>query len=277
MAARAEKGRRLALRQSRFTIYPIGGRERGRGTSRPRRRGARDVLRGPFGIELPPTTGSTRRWRRSLGRGGGDPDGAGCRRSRARSASSRTSGPSTTGWRPASRQADEVWIKIHKVGSGLPSITAKEAIDVVLCWGWIDGIRKGFDDKSFLQRYTPRGRKSVWSQINVDNVARLIEAGLMTAHGLKPGRRGQGRRPLGPRPMAAARTCRSRTTCRPRSTPSPRPPEMLGKLTDAEPLRARLPHPQHQDRGGPEEEDRQAFVEMLQSAARRSTRRGRAK
>lgn len=78
----------------------------------------------------------------------------------------------------------EVWIKIHKVGSGLPSITPKEAIDAVLCWGWIDAVRKGLDDKSFLQRYTPRGRKSVWSQINVDNVARLIREGRMTEHGL---------------------------------------------------------------------------------------------
>jgi len=80
---------------------------------------------------------------------------------------------------------DEVWIKIHKVGSGLKSITAKEAIDVVLCWGWIDGVRKGLDDRSFLQRYSPRSRKGTWSQINVDNVARLIEEGRMTAHGLK--------------------------------------------------------------------------------------------
>ena len=79
---------------------------------------------------------------------------------------------------------EEVWIKIHKVNSGLASITPKEAIDAVLCWGWIDAIRKGFDDKSFLQRYTRRGRTSVWSQINVDNVARLIEAGRMTEHGL---------------------------------------------------------------------------------------------
>ena len=78
----------------------------------------------------------------------------------------------------------EVWIKLHKVGSGLPSITAKEAIDIVLCWGWIDAIRKGFDDKSFLQRYTPRGKKSIWSQVNVDNVARLIHEGRMTEHGL---------------------------------------------------------------------------------------------
>src|SRR6266481_4385326 len=67
---------------------------------------------------------------------------------------------------------DEIWIKIHKVDSGFKSITPKEAIDVVLCWGWIDGTRKGFDDKSFLQRYTPRTTKSIWSQINVDNVAR---------------------------------------------------------------------------------------------------------
>lgn len=80
--------------------------------------------------------------------------------------------------------ADEVWIKVHKVGSGLPSITPKQAVDVVLCWGWIDAIRKAFDDHSFLQRYTPRGKKSVWSQINVDNVARLIREGRMAAPGL---------------------------------------------------------------------------------------------
>ena len=71
----------------------------------------------------------------------------------------------------------ELWIKIHKVSSGLASITPKEAIDVVLCWGWIDGIRKGLDATSFLQRYTPRGKKSIWSQINVANVERLTAAG----------------------------------------------------------------------------------------------------
>jgi uncharacterized protein YdeI (YjbR/CyaY-like superfamily) len=81
--------------------------------------------------------------------------------------------------------ASEVWIKIHKTGSGLRSITPKEAIDVVLCWGWIDGLRKACDDNSYLQRYTPRGPKSIWSQINVRNVARLISEGRMTAHGLK--------------------------------------------------------------------------------------------
>ena len=79
----------------------------------------------------------------------------------------------------------EVWIKVHKVGSGLPSITPKQAIDVVLCFGWIDAVRKSLDDMSYLQRYTPRGKKSIWSQINVDNVARLIAEGRMTDHGLK--------------------------------------------------------------------------------------------
>jgi uncharacterized protein YdeI (YjbR/CyaY-like superfamily) len=79
---------------------------------------------------------------------------------------------------------DQVWIKIHKVGSGLPSITPAQAIEVALCWGWIDAIRKGFDAHSFLQRYTRRGRKSTWSQINVDSVARLVAEGRMTEHGL---------------------------------------------------------------------------------------------
>ncbi|MBX3209152.1 MAG: YdeI/OmpD-associated family protein [Labilithrix sp.] len=77
----------------------------------------------------------------------------------------------------------ELWIKIHKVRSGLASITPTEAIDAALCWGWIDGIRKGLDETSFLQRYTPRGKKSVWSQINVANVERLIKAGKMQPPG----------------------------------------------------------------------------------------------
>lgn len=79
----------------------------------------------------------------------------------------------------------EVWIQIHKVASGLPSITPKEAIDVALCWGWIDAVRKSLDDTSYLQRYTPRTPRSIWSRINVANVARLIEEGRMTEHGLR--------------------------------------------------------------------------------------------
>jgi len=79
----------------------------------------------------------------------------------------------------------EVWIKLHKVRSGLQSITPKEAIDVALCWGWIDAVRRAFDDKSYLQRYTPRGKRSIWSKINVANVGRLEGEGRMTPHGMK--------------------------------------------------------------------------------------------
>ncbi len=79
--------------------------------------------------------------------------------------------------------ADEVWIRIFKKASGHPTITPVEAIDAVLCWGWIDAIKKSWDEVSFVQRYCPRRAKSVWSQINRDNVARLSEAGLMTQYG----------------------------------------------------------------------------------------------
>src|SRR5215470_333308 len=78
----------------------------------------------------------------------------------------------------------EIWLSIFKKGSGVPSITIAEALDVVLCWGWIDGIRKAFDERSYLQRYTPRRKKSIWSQINREHVARLTKAGKMTAFGL---------------------------------------------------------------------------------------------
>ncbi|MBX3529769.1 MAG: YdeI/OmpD-associated family protein [Rhizobiaceae bacterium] len=81
--------------------------------------------------------------------------------------------------------ADELWIRIFKKGSGRKSIDAKQAIDVILCWGWIDGIRKSWDEHSFVQRYVPRRPKSVWSKINVDNVARLVRDGRMTEHGMK--------------------------------------------------------------------------------------------
>ena len=77
----------------------------------------------------------------------------------------------------------EIWLKIHKKGSGLPTVTSAQALDVALCWGWIDGIRKSLDDQSFLQRYTPRRARSLWSQINRDHVARLTAAGRMTPHG----------------------------------------------------------------------------------------------
>ena len=79
----------------------------------------------------------------------------------------------------------ELWLKIHKNDSGLPTVTYKEALDIALCWGWIDGLKKSFDDRSFLQRFTPRKAKSIWSQVNRAHVARLTKAGRMTPHGQK--------------------------------------------------------------------------------------------
>ena len=88
------------------------------------------------------------------------------------------------GWLRANHDREtEVWLRIYKKDSGVPTVTAAQALDVALCWGWIDGVRKVFDDRSFLQRYTPRRAKSVWSQINREHVARLTAAGRMTPQG----------------------------------------------------------------------------------------------
>ena len=79
----------------------------------------------------------------------------------------------------------ELWLKIHKKDSGKPTVTYALALEVALCWGWIDGLKKSFDESSFLQRFTPRKAKSIWSQVNQDHVARLTAAGRMTPHGQK--------------------------------------------------------------------------------------------
>lgn len=80
-------------------------------------------------------------------------------------------------------RAGGVWVKIAKKGSGKPSVTITEALDVALCYGWIDGQRKAFDDVYYLQRYTPRRPKSSWSQVNVRKVEALIAAGRMREPG----------------------------------------------------------------------------------------------
>jgi len=82
-------------------------------------------------------------------------------------------------------RATEIYLRIYKKGSGVQTVTYAEAVDVALCWGWIDGIRKAYGADSFLQRFTPRGRKSVWSQINREHVARLVALKRMTEHGLR--------------------------------------------------------------------------------------------
>ena len=81
-------------------------------------------------------------------------------------------------------RASEVHLRIYKKDSGVDTVTHAQAVQVALCWGWIDGVRLAYDAKSFLQRFSPRRSKSLWSQINRDHVARLIEEGRMTPHGL---------------------------------------------------------------------------------------------
>jgi uncharacterized protein YdeI (YjbR/CyaY-like superfamily) len=77
-----------------------------------------------------------------------------------------------------------VWLKLAKAGSGIASMTADEAVDVGLCWGWISGQRRGLDDTFYLQKYVPRRPRSRWSQVNVRKVEELTAAGRMRAPGL---------------------------------------------------------------------------------------------
>ena len=77
----------------------------------------------------------------------------------------------------------ELWLKIPKKAAGLATVTYAQALDVALCWGWIDGLKKGFDERSFLQRFTPRQSRSIWSQVNRGHIARLAGAGRMMPPG----------------------------------------------------------------------------------------------
>ncbi|MFO1330700.1 MAG: YdeI/OmpD-associated family protein [Rubrivivax sp.] len=81
-------------------------------------------------------------------------------------------------------RSDGLWLQIAKRGAREPSVTYAEAVEVALCWGWIDGQKKGLDDQHFLQRFTPRRARSLWSKVNVGKVAALIEAGRMQPPGL---------------------------------------------------------------------------------------------
>jgi uncharacterized protein YdeI (YjbR/CyaY-like superfamily) len=77
-----------------------------------------------------------------------------------------------------------LWLRLAKKAAGAASITYAEAVEVALAWGWIDGQKRGGDEASWLQRFTPRGAKSVWSKINREKALALIEAGAMQPAGL---------------------------------------------------------------------------------------------
>jgi uncharacterized protein YdeI (YjbR/CyaY-like superfamily) len=77
-----------------------------------------------------------------------------------------------------------VWLKFAKKGTGVRTVVYAEALEVALCFGWIDGQVSRYDEVYYLQRFTPRGKRSKWSQINVGHATRLIEAGRMRPSGL---------------------------------------------------------------------------------------------
>src|SRR5690349_4205617 len=77
-----------------------------------------------------------------------------------------------------------IWLRFAKKASGTPSVTYDEALEVALCYGWIDGQKKSYDEGSWLQKFTPRGARSIWSKINRARAEALIESGRMRPAGL---------------------------------------------------------------------------------------------
>jgi uncharacterized protein YdeI (YjbR/CyaY-like superfamily) len=88
-------------------------------------------------------------------------------------------------WLEANHSSPEgIWLKIAKKGSGVENVTYGEALELALCFGWIDSQKRGFDEKHFLQRFTPRRPRGRWSRINRDKAEELIAAGAMRPAGL---------------------------------------------------------------------------------------------
>lgn len=81
-------------------------------------------------------------------------------------------------------RTEGVWLKLAKSGSGIPSMTSDEAVDVGLCFGWISGQRRSLDAEWYLQKYVPRRPRSRWSQVNVEKAEALIASGRMRPQGL---------------------------------------------------------------------------------------------
>ena len=78
-----------------------------------------------------------------------------------------------------------IWLRFFKKASGVLALGYDGALDEALCFGWIDGQVKRFDEKSWIQKFTPRRKKSIWSKRNIEHVARLTKAGEMVEAGLK--------------------------------------------------------------------------------------------
>lgn len=88
------------------------------------------------------------------------------------------------GWLEENSASDGAWLKIAKKGSGATTVSYAEALEVALCFGWIDSQKQGFDERYFLQRFTPRRPRGRWSRINREKAEELIAAGRMRSAGL---------------------------------------------------------------------------------------------
>lgn len=86
-------------------------------------------------------------------------------------------------WLEAQSEARGVWLKIAKKGQAVVTVNYEQALDVALCHGWIDGLKRGLDEVYFLQRFTPRRPKSLWSKINIGKIEKLIAASRMREGG----------------------------------------------------------------------------------------------
>lgn len=78
----------------------------------------------------------------------------------------------------------ELWVKIFKKHTGIQSVNWNDVVKEILCWGWIDGVKKSIDEQAYLQRITPRKAQSNWSKRNTEHVERLISEGRMQESGL---------------------------------------------------------------------------------------------
>lgn len=81
--------------------------------------------------------------------------------------------------------AKGIWLQLYRKDSGKKTMGHADALEVALCYGWIDGVANKYDEESYLQRFTPRRPKSLWSKKNIENAERLIREGRMQAGGLK--------------------------------------------------------------------------------------------
>ncbi len=88
-------------------------------------------------------------------------------------------------WLEEHYTGEGIWLKIAKKETGIPSVSYAEALDSAICYGWIDGQKASFDDKYWLQKFTPRRLKSVWSKVNCDKAIALIKEGRMQPAGLR--------------------------------------------------------------------------------------------